>query len=199
MAGLRFDDTTGTRPHYLWDFVANVLVECPRCQSCAVIDCPQGLRGTPRLACSKCALTRRGWPAPSELEMRRAAHRRCPDCNDWLGRAPVRFRSRQRTVEIRCSCGAVCSTKWTRASMLLGQPVDPYFRLPLWFRADIQGRTLWAYNREHLSFLEAYVRADVRRRAANWNASLASRLPRWLKASGARRSVLSAIARMARR
>jgi hypothetical protein len=196
---MRFNDTMGARPRYLWDFIGNVLVECPNCRRCAVVECSRGLRGTPRLTCPACALSRRGWPPPSEAEMRRCARRRCPRCNAWLGKAPLRFRKRQRTVEVRCPCGAVCSTKFPGGSMTLGDFVDPYFGLPLWLRADVQGRTLWAYNREHLSFLDAYVRAGVRQRAPNRNASLASRLPRWLKASGVRQPVLRAIARVARR
>jgi hypothetical protein len=83
--------------------------------------------------------------------------------------------------------------------MVIGATVDPYFRLPLWLRADVRGHTLWAYNREHLAVLEAYVRAELRARTPNWNASLVSRLPRWLKAAEARQSVLRAIARLGRR
>lgn len=196
---LRFDDATGTRPHYLWDFVARVLVECPRCACCATVECEQGLRGTPTLVCSACALSQRGWPSPTDAEMSLLKPKRCSRCNDWLGNAPARFRKRQRVIEVACPCGAVSATKCTRASMVLGRSFDPYFRLPLWLQAEVQGHVLWAYNRDHLSFLEAFVRADNRALVPNWNASLVSRLPRWLKAATARQSVLRAIAKVARR
>lgn len=195
----RFDDSTGKGPRYLWDFVASVLVECPNCAACALVECPQRLKGTPRLSCASCALSRRGWPPPSEAEMRLCSRKRCPKCNDWLGKAPIRFRTRTRTVETVCPCGAVSSQPWPRGSMVVGAAVDPYFKLPLWLRGEVRGRPLWAYNREHLAVLEAYVRADLRRRAPNWNASLASRLPRWLKTSEMRQPVLRAIARLERR
>jgi hypothetical protein len=194
-----FDDSAGPRPHYLWDFMGRILVECPNCGSCAVVDCARGLKGTPRLTCAACALTRRGWPLPSEQELRRCVPRRCPTCNAWLGKARLRFRRHKRTVEAHCPCGAVCSASGPRVAIVLGESVDPYFRLPLWLRAEVKGNTLWAYNREHLSILEAYVRADVRRRAPNWNASLVSRLPRWLKAASMRQVLLRTIDRVAHR
>lgn|SRR6185369_1364642 len=199
MGAKRFDETTQARPHYLWNFVDRVLVECPKCNACAVVSCDNNPHGTPRLSCSACGTSRRGWPAPPEATLRAYAHRRCSRCNDWLGKAPVRFRARGRMVEVRCECGALSSNKLPRGSMVLGATVDPYFRFPLWLRADVRGQTLWAYNRDHLALLEAYVRAELRARTPNWNASLVSRLPRWLKAAEARASVLRALARLARR
>ena len=75
---------------------------------------------------------------------------------------------------------------------------DDYFGLPLWLRADCCGATLWAYNIEHLEYIERFVRADLRERVRDerqgWmNASLASRLPRWLKLAKNRQTVLHSI------
>jgi hypothetical protein len=186
-------------PVYLNDFVNCVLVECPRCGACATIRCPKGICGTPALSCAECAFTKKGWPPPTAVEMRGRARRRCPRCNDWLGKAPVRYRTRKRVVEIACVCGAVIGESWPRARMVLGGSTDPYYGLPLWLRAGVRGEELWAYNREHLAFVEAYVRAKIRRRAPKWNASLASRLPRWLKNAAGREDVLRALTRIARR
>jgi hypothetical protein len=58
---------------------------------------------------------------------------------------------------------------------------------------------LWAYNAEHLDFLEEYVRASIREREPNRNASLASRLPAWLKSAKNREAVLAACAALRRR
>jgi len=196
----RFSDTNSSQgPKYLFEFAQRVLVECPGCGQCAVVECKRGLEGTPCLSCPRCSFTTRGWPPPSNLEMRRCARRRCARCNDWLGRAPVRFLMGKRVVEILCTCGAVSFEPWPRAAMRLGESTDPYFGLPLWLRTDVRGETLWAYNREHLSFLDAYVRAALRQRAPNWNASLTSRLPRWMKTASRRQDVLKAIARIAAR
>ncbi|MFI6507876.1 hypothetical protein ACIBCT_09745 [Streptosporangium sp. NPDC050855] len=50
---------------------------------------------------------------------------------------------------------------------------------------------LWAYDAEHLDFLERYVRAFIREREPNRNGSLASRLPAWLKDAKNRDLVLT--------
>jgi len=185
-------------PAYLLDFVEQVLVECPRCGGCALVECKRSLRGTPRLSCPDCGLAKRGWPPPSNSEVRRCARRRCAYCNDWLSKAAIRLLARKRIVEILCPCGAVSLVPWPSASMRIGDSTDPYFGLPLWLRTEVRGERLWAYNRDHLAFLDAYVRAAHRQRSPNRNASLASRLPRWMKASAVRHQVLNAIGRLAR-
>jgi hypothetical protein len=58
---------------------------------------------------------------------------------------------------------------------------------------------LWAYNREHLIFLRDYVAAMLRERVPNANASLASRLPAWLKKGANRSAVLKAVERLERK
>ncbi len=74
--------------------------------------------------------------------------------------------------------------------------VDPYSGLPLWLQTPCCGETLWAYNMEHLAFLERYVAATLRERTPNKNSSLASRLPAWLTSAKNREEVLRGIARL---
>jgi hypothetical protein len=31
-----------------------------------------------------------------------------------------------------------------------GEPVDPWFRAPLWLRGELRGHTVWAFNQRHL-------------------------------------------------
>jgi hypothetical protein len=50
---------------------------------------------------------------------------------------------------------------------------------------------LWAFNPRHLQFLEDFVRADFRE--THYNASLASRLPEWMKLGKNREEVLRCI------
>ena len=58
------------------------------------------------------------------------------------------------------------------------------------------GEELWAYNQEHLDFLEAYVAADLRERKPNVNSSMASRLPKWMKDRKNRKDVLKGLQRL---
>ncbi|WP_444937087.1 hypothetical protein ACJJIW_08275 [Microbulbifer sp. JMSA004] len=77
-------------------------------------------------------------------------------------------------------------------------PTDGYFGFNLWLRTDCVGNSLWAFNNEHLEFLESYVSANLRERSKDeewgWrNSSLASRLPKWIKSSKNRDALLKAI------
>lgn len=79
--------------------------------------------------------------------------------------------------------------------------VDSFFGLPLWLQAPCCGEVLWAYNTEHLAFLEAFVGARLRERRRSskygWsNRALVSRLPAWLKSRKDRADVLACIDRL---
>lgn len=126
---------------------------------------------------------------------------RCPRCDGRARSArvdaanPDWFAPRRLTC---LSCGYVGA--WAKRQTASGWrgACDDYFGLALWLQAACCGETLWAYNLEHLGFIERFVRADLRERAVDpergWmNASLASRLPAWLKAAKNRTQVLRVI------
>ncbi|NQY30803.1 MAG: hypothetical protein HRT69_15195 [Flavobacteriaceae bacterium] len=81
--------------------------------------------------------------------------------------------------------------------ILIGHPVDCYFKYPLWYTKQIKNQTLFAYNKEHLNFLEEYINDSIRERRQGeygWkNTSLESRLPKWLLLSKNREVILKAI------
>lgn len=75
-------------------------------------------------------------------------------------------------------------------------------RLPLWLQAPCCGKVLWAFNGEHLSYLEQFVAAGHRERAGdgkNSNHSMTSRLPQWMQSAKHRAEVLRGIERLRRR
>jgi hypothetical protein len=132
----------------------------------------------------------------------------CPRCSE---RARVRVRGGDPPVQLTCiHCGH--SAGWTPSNpgivtsaaperfpghVAYGGPVDPYFHLPLWLQAPCRGETLWAYNADHLQWLEDYVGAELRERAPGehgWsNSGMASRLPRWMQSAKNRDDVLRCI------
>jgi hypothetical protein len=77
---------------------------------------------------------------------------------------------------------------------------DPTMGLPLRLRGEARQGTLTALNEAHLAYIEDYVRDPLRREAVEpggiRNQSIASRLPRWVKAAKNRDEVLKLIARM---
>jgi hypothetical protein len=131
---------------------------------------------------------------------------RCPACGecaivlDHLGAPEYQASRGDRGLaarrRLRChACGR--SKDSFPSERVLGGPVDPYFRLPLWLQADCCGKLLWAYNAEHLDLLESYVAARLReRRATPGSMSMVARLPAWLKSAKHRDEILRAIRRL---
>ncbi len=128
-----------------------------------------GFAGRALVRCPRCA-------------RRAEVTRRPPDPADPADRADPAARAR-----LVCpACGYVAETDGT--VQRLGGPVDPYFGRPLWLQVPCAAHVLWAYNADHLAFLERYVTADLRTGlppgpspTGARNASLASRLPGWMK------------------
>ncbi|SRR6266508_547430 len=135
----------------------------------------------------------------------------CPRCSK---RAVVHKRrsSEPAQVVLACEhCGANQFWKQTTPGVLvsanrrrykvgqisMGDAVDWYFHHPLWLQIACCGETLWAYNQQHLAFIEDYVQATLREKRPGdhgWsNRSLRSRLPRWIQAAKNRATVLDCI------
>ena len=71
---------------------------------------------------------------------------------------------------------------------------DPYFGSSLWLQTSCCGEVLWAFNKEHLDFLEEFVGAGLRE--AYPNGTMASRLPEWMKRAKNREDVLKCIRKL---
>ncbi len=86
-------------------------------------------------------------------------------------------------------------------NIIIGANIDPYFRLPLWLQKEMPDGLLWAYNYEHLDFLENHVSAELRNREKSpmRNKSLGSRLPKWMTSKKNRNEVLSGIEKLKRK
>lgn len=99
--------------------------------------------------------------------------------------------SRTQTLErdVRCSY------------QLRSDGCDPFFRLPLWLAAPTRNGLVFAYNAAHLAALEDFVGASLRERhtlrsTMLRNATMRSRLPRWMKLAANRAEVLTALQRL---
>ena len=137
----------------------------------------------------------------------------CPQCNnEAIVHSNFSIKKIQKE-DIKVTC-AFCGFNKTRKALtssilysrlatktnavLFGAPVDPFFKLPLRLQDSINGNLLWAYNYEHLDFIRSLVEAKLRERTgqSNYNASVASRLPRWLTSKSNRETVLKVIERL---
>ncbi|WP_436497999.1 hypothetical protein [Actinokineospora sp. HUAS TT18] len=166
--------------------VGEVLVRCPRCGARAVAT-------RTRVTCTGCGYAKADAPAE---RVRVRAGGRCSRCGRQVERWAQRWRHLMpREMPVTCpGCGTV-STLAVTAEWVPGVPWVPRYRgLELWLQVPCHGRTLWAFNEEHLDFLERYVAAGLRERVPNRNGSLASRLPSWIKAAKHRDDVVRCLA-----
>ncbi len=116
-------------------------------------------------------------------------HVRCPQCEQ---RADIVMNE---TLRLSClACGLV-RTYTGIGFRMGGGAFDPFFRLPLYLQTNCCGHVLWAYNRDHLAYMRAYVEADIRTSDGE-NSSIESRLPKWMKQKHNREDVLRAIKRL---
>ncbi len=61
------------------------------------------------------------------------------------------------------------------------EPKDPFFGMDLLLQIPVKKNILWAYNIEHISYLQEYIDAKLRNNSySNDSHSLAWNLPRWM-------------------
>ena len=120
----------------------------------------------------------------------------CPRCRRCASVVPLPGTEPQRFSPHRLVCARCGSTKdWRDHSISVGRPVDWYFRQPVWLQTPCCKQILWAYNVEHLNFLEEYIQADLREQTGG-SETLISQLPRWMKDANNRAEVLRGIERL---
>jgi hypothetical protein len=192
-------------------FAREVLAVCPRCGGPARVEARLRyafpfLPSRARAQCLRCSFFRELEDARWSGPVLGVARVPCPVCGwKWLEAcvARERWRPAQGQTEDR-----VCPACHRRASLPLrwypqpfgGGAVDPVFGLPLWLQAPCCGHVLWAYGREHLEELRAYVAARQRERSpASGFWSMVPRLPRWVGAAGNRDAVLRCLDRLEER
>ncbi|WP_155985714.1 hypothetical protein [Paenibacillus gorillae] len=118
----------------------------------------------------------------------------CPNCNEKSKViSPEGLYYRNAIIRFICmSCGLLkemipstnCfnqnvisyGNSWREGLINIGGNYDWYFGYPLYLQVACCGRTLWAYNLEHLSYLEKYVEAELRG-SSPYYLSVESRLP----------------------
>ncbi|UKS27299.1 hypothetical protein LOZ80_38700 [Paenibacillus sp. HWE-109] len=74
-----------------------------------------------------------------------------------------------------------------------------FMGLNLWLRTNCCGELLWAYNEQHLDFMDGYINSSLREAIPNKNQSLASRLPNWIKSGKNREELTKGIIKLRKR
>lgn len=88
-----------------------------------------------------------------------------------------------------------------------GMLIDPIFGLPLFLTKTIGGKTIWAYNKEHLDHIKYFIQASQRKIIYEVDTagrsddvsevqSFSQTLPAWIKKKNNRDNILKAISQM---
>lgn len=165
----------------IWDFIEDILVECPSCGGCAHV-LPKDprharLSGARRVSCLRCGYSRDA-------------------ASGGAKKARPRWEKRQRVGK-----------KWRQASTSTftgaprrpahNAPADWFFGLPLYLQTPCAGETLWALNARHLAWIEAFLSAKLREDASPTRHKTAvSGLPQWLIVARRRDEALRGVARL---
>ncbi|WP_028778201.1 hypothetical protein [Shimazuella kribbensis] len=80
----------------------------------------------------------------------------------------------------------------------IGGPFDWYYGYPLALQNPCCGKTLWAYNKEHLLYVKSYVEAEIRDNYSYY-LSVESMLPNWIKSAKNRKTIVKAITKLERK
>lgn len=134
----------------------------------------------------------------------------CPQCTSHAKVLVLGNSYEQRKYKLSClQCGYTKTVKnpWLISSShgimveaipSFNQPKDPFFELELWYQKSVASNILWAYNLRHLVYLEEYIssrhfRGFYQPKFPFANASLVSRLPKWMQSKKNRENILRAI------
>lgn len=130
---------------------------------------------------------------------------RCPRCNSLAVSRTFDPETQDWFAPRRVTCTSCSYSKlWQGRAVgrARGQDaMDDYFHLPLYLQVQCTQGPLWAYNQDHLRYMQAWLESPLRARRKDpqfgWaNGSFLSRLPRWIKSAKSRASVAAALRKL---
>ncbi len=122
----------------------------------------------------------------------------CPQCNE---RAEVRTEECKNFKLVCEKCGLVRKKEnpFYIYNRIRNDITEDIFETSLWLQKNYKGNVFWATNYKHLEYLKRYIQAKVRERKREpqindiKNATMASRLPQFIKSNKNREGLLKVI------
>jgi DNA-directed RNA polymerase subunit RPC12/RpoP len=151
-----------------------------------------------KLVCNNCMHSE---TAADLVRYRTIVRRNCDNCGKEFETTVPGQKKKVDEITIACPhCGTVRIYKPKHEEYKLGydnkgQVSDPIFNLPLWFQANVRGDLFWAYNRDHLSEIKAYVTSKLR----ETHTTMVERLPNFIKDAKNRDTLVKVIERLERK
>ena len=118
----------------------------------------------------------------------------CPRCSR---QARARADYKENKARLYCSaCGYSkdCSMKYGKGYIHL--PANAYFEAELWLKERFRDKWIWAYNYEHLSYLEEYISAGLRERQDRTHFTLVEKLPSFIQSAKNRQVLLKILSKL---
>jgi len=122
----------------------------------------------------------------------------CPSCRQ-KARASVDY-EKEKARLLCSSCGYNKET--TTNSAFLGikglwkAAAHQYFSAELWLQQPFKNEVFWAYNKEHLAYLESYIGATLRERKDRSHFTLLEKLPKFYHEAKNRTALLKLIEKL---
>ncbi|MFH6994087.1 hypothetical protein [Flavobacterium sp. FlaQc-48] len=186
---------------FLGSFANEILVKCPKCDSKSVVkkepvaECKCGYCQTKVFECKHCYYKLEK-PVYQYIAY---GNPYCNNCYEQYEFESQLLKERPEKYKAKCpNCNFQEDWKPKVKKVLQNLEVkdglvkEQYYNFPLWFQKEFNGNIFWAYNYDHIHYLERYIQAGLRERNSkvNYNSSLVSCLPQFIKEAKNREKLL---------
>jgi hypothetical protein len=186
---------------WLGSFYNEILVRCPKCESKAAVKeelkekCECGRCHNMVFECKSCFYKMK------ELVYQYIAYGNpyCNNCFEQFEFESQLLKEKPESYKTKCpKCHFQEEWRPKIKEIFKNEKIDDglvrevWYNLPLWYQKEFDGKIFWAYNFDHIDYLERYIGADLRERNSKMNvsSSLVARLPQFVKAAKNREKLL---------
>ncbi len=185
--------------YYLYDFLDEVLVHCPKCKSKAKVINDRSNNNI-ELFCGQCGYYEKN----DKIYYRLNFERNCPECGKRISLKIDKVANKKESMKIPCKhCGFTESYKpkyieYEIVADDISNGEEPFFNVDLWLCKEYKGNLFWATNYKHLEYLKQYIEAKIRVRGYfyidfRYNMTMAAKLPQFIKSGKNRDNLLKII------
>jgi transcription elongation factor Elf1 len=190
---------------WLEDFGNEIDVKCPKCESKAVVKRIFENKGfyyndMRILECKNCYFSQKG----NIVKYIAYVDVYCCNNQDKLKFESQLLNDKPEKIKLKCPiCLEIKEFEPKIIEIPFGFETDSslqrerWFNTELWYQNQFDKSIFWAYNLEHINYLEKYIKANLRERNTNGsgNKTLVSRLPKFVKEAKNREKLLKIISK----
>ena len=120
----------------------------------------------------------------------------CPSCaKKAIAKATFEVK-KVRLFCLHCGHNKEVTAEFDKHRLLIKKPANQFFDVELWLQADFKNEQFWAYNDEHLNYLERYINATLRGHKERTHFTLLEKLPKFYHEAKNREALLKIIAKL---